>query len=92
MPNVTLGPFNTLNITAGTVYRLVGVAGINRPLDLINLGPGTVFLRSDKDPTVTDQNSLQVPANWAINSLITDGRIGLGVIADADTKISVKVT
>lgn len=95
MSDISLGPFNTLAISAGTVYRLrgaTGASGSNRPLDLLNIGPGTIYLRADLDPTLSDPYSLQLPAGWAVNDLITDGLIGLGVIADANTKISVKVT
>ena len=54
----------------------------------MNLGAGAIFLRSDADPSVNDPNSLQLPANWAINKLSVDGSTGLGVIAAADTKQS----
>jgi hypothetical protein len=91
MPDVTLGTLNTITVTAGTVYRLKGVAGMSRPADVLNIGPGAVFLRADLDPTVIDSHSLKLPAGFAVNALIVDGRVGLGVIADANTTISVVV-
>lgn len=94
MPNVTLGNYNTVAITAVSgVYRLkFPVSGYDRTIDLMNLGPGAIFLREDADPTVSDAASLQLPANWAVNKLTVDGGVGLGIIAAADTAISVRLT
>lgn len=90
MPNVTLGAFNTVAITAASgVYRLAGRAG---SVDVMNLGPGAVYVRTDQDPTVADPNSLQIPANWAVNKLPADANNGLRVIAAADTTISVRTS
>ena len=91
MPNVVLGTYNTIAITAASgVYRLNWVSGSSRALDLMNLGPGTIFIRADLDPTVDDPRSLEIPANWAINHLDVDGRTGLGLIATADTRVSMR--
>jgi hypothetical protein len=93
MPNVTLGPYNSITIAAASgVYRLKFVPpGFTRNIDLMNLGPGAIFIRGGTtDPAVNDANSLQVPANWAVNSVTVDGSVGLGVIAAADTTISVR--
>ena len=93
MPDVTVGPFNTVAITAASgVYRLTEAGGRSHPIDLMNVGPGSVFLRADLDPAVNDPNSLLLPANTGINHLVIDGSLGLGVIASADTTISVRVT
>lgn len=93
MPNVTLGPFNTITVAAASgVYRLTWPQGFTRSLDVMNTGAGAVFLRSDADPTVNGANTLQLPANWAINKLSVDGTVGLGIIAAADTTISVRMT
>ncbi len=93
MPDVTLSAYNTVAITAaGGVYRLKlppGAGGL-RQIDVMNLGPGAVFIRSDKDPTSSDPNSLQLPANWSANNLNVESNTGLGIIAGADTTISVR--
>ena len=92
MPDVTVGPFNTIAITAASgVYRLREAGGMSHPIDLLNIGPGSVFLRADLDPVVNDPNSLLLPANTGFNHLMVDGSLGLGIIATADTTISVKV-
>jgi len=94
MPNVTLGTFNSVAITAASgVYRLKFVGGSSRSVDLMNLGPGPVFIRSDAtDPTVNDANSLQLPANWAANKITVDGSNGLNIIAAADTTLSLRAS
>jgi hypothetical protein len=65
-------------------------AGGNRPVDILNLGPGAIFIRADKDPTTSDMNSLQLPANWSANRLNVESNTGLGIIAAADTTIGVR--
>lgn len=91
MPNVTIGVYNTIAITAVSgVYRLKSASGHLRTLDVMNTGTGTIFIRGDLDPTVNDPNSLQLPANFAANNLPVDGGTGLGIIAAADTTISVR--
>jgi hypothetical protein len=93
MPNVTLGYFANVPITAASgVYRLKFVGGSSRTVDLMNLGPGAVFIRSDGDPTVNDANSLQLPANWAANKITVDGANGLNIIAAADTTLSLRAS
>ena len=93
MPNVILSAYNTVAVTAASgVYRLKvppGAGGL-RQIDMMNLGPGAVFIRADKDPTSSDMNSLQLPANWSINGLNVESNTGLGIIAAADTTISVR--
>jgi hypothetical protein len=89
MPNVTLGAYNTITVAAASgVYRLKSVN--LRTVDVMNLGTGAVFIRSDSDPSINDANSLQIPANWAANGLNIDSGTGLGVIAVADTTLSIR--
>lgn len=71
--------------------RLKGALGTNRHVDILNLGPGNVFLRADLDPTVGDVFSLILPPNWAVNDVAVDGTQGIGAIPDAAAKISVTV-
>jgi hypothetical protein len=90
MPNVILGPFNTIAVAAAQgVYRLTGSQGIARTVDVLNVGPGSIYMRADKDPAISDPHALLLPPNWAKSGIIIDGRAGLGIVADADTMISV---
>ena len=91
MPNVTLGPLNTITVSAASgVYRLKTALGHMRILDVMNTGAGAIFVRGDLDPTVNDPNSLQIPSNFAVNGIVMDANSGLGIIAAADTTISVR--
>ena len=50
MPNVTLGGYNTVAITAASgVYRLSFNGGSSRSIDLMNLGGGAIFIRGRRD-------------------------------------------
>ena len=72
MANITLGPFNSLPITAASgANRLVFPSpGYARSVDVLNLGPGAIFIRADAtNPVLNDANALQIPANWAVNRL-----------------------
>ena len=93
MANITLGPFNTILVTAVSgANRLTWPGGFNRSVDILNLGPGALYMRADANPSAADPNSLQLPANFAMNRIAVDGTTGLGIIAAADTTISVRVT
>lgn len=93
MPNVSLGTYSTIAIAAASgVYRLTIPQGFTRNVDVMNTGAGAISLRADSvNPTVNDPNSLQLPSNWAANGIPVDGVTGLGIIAAADTTISVRV-
>lgn len=92
MPTSNLNPSNTLAIAAASgVYRLNVAAGRSGLANVLNLGPGTVYVRSDgTDPTVADVASLALPANMGFNGLSV-GSAGLRVIAGADSTITVQV-
>ena len=92
MPNVSLGSYNTLAVAAASgAYRLKPANGFSCTVDLMNAGAGAIYLRPDIDPTVADPKSLLVPANTALNGFTIDGATGIGVIAGADTTISVRI-
>lgn len=94
MPNVTLGGFNTLPVAAASgAYRLAYLPpGFSRSVDVMNIGPGSIFIRTDgTNPILNDPNALEIPANWAFNNLSVDSTLGLSVIAAADTTISVRM-
>ena len=92
MPNLTLGSLNTLSIVAASgAYRLLP-QGYSRTLHVLNLGPGSIYIRGDAtDPTVGDPLSLKLPSDWAQNDFSVMGGVGLGIIADANTTITVRV-
>lgn len=92
MPNISLGAVNTIALAAASgVYRLSFTGGASRSVDVLNMGTGTIFVRSDgTDPTVNDPASLALPGNFAANGLTVDGLNGMRVIAAADTTITVK--
>jgi hypothetical protein len=90
MATVILGNFNTVSLAAGTVARLKGPLGMNRAIAVLNIGPGTVFLRADDDPAVGDQFSLRLPPGFGLNEVPVDAS-GIGVISDGVAKLSVAV-
>lgn len=95
MANITLSAYNSIAITAASgANRLVYPnPGYPRTVDVLNLGPGAVFIRADvTNPTVNDPAALQLPANYAFNGLKVDSALGIGIIAAADTTISVRLT
>lgn len=91
MPDITLAPQNTLNLAAGIVSRLFlpGGTGLVQAANLMNLGPGTVWVRTGTDPAVNDPNSLKLVANSADNGLQFARFIGL--IAEADAAVVVRL-
>lgn len=93
MPNVQLYNFNTIPVTAGTVYRLVTRDPTRLVyFNLLNLGPGTLYYRAVGDPAVNDPQSAVLPALAADNQIpIYDGARGLGVLADQAGMISVRI-
>lgn len=91
MPDITLSPQNTVNLTAGTVTRLFipGGTGLVQAANLMNLGPGTVWVRTGTDPAVNDPKSEKLLANSADNGVQFARFIGL--IAEADTTIVLRL-
>lgn len=91
---VTLKPYNTVTLAATTVYQLVGPGGAGQILNIINLGPGSLYIRADADPSVGDANSFQVPASntQLLSFPVIRGSNGLRVISDQAGKISVQMT
>lgn len=87
MPDITLSIQNTVILTAGIVTRLFpsGNIGTVRKLNLMNLGPGVVWVRSQADPAVGDPQSEKLPANVADNGVVFQSFLGL--IAEADTTV-----
>lgn len=88
MPDVTLGSQNTLNLTPadGVFYlRPLGLIGAVRAVNVMNLGPGIVWIRTGADPAVNDPLSEKLPANTADNGVVFQSFLGL--IAETDTTV-----
>jgi len=83
-PTVTLKTFNTITLDHETLCHLVtGFCGSYR-VNILNLGPCTVYYRADADPAVNDPESITLPPGTADNGIvIPDGPAGLRVIAGA---------
>ena len=79
---VTLATFNRITLSGGEVFTLTtGFCGAFY-INVMNLGPCTVFYRADADPSVDDPQSIMLPPFAADNSiLIPDGIAGLRFIA-----------
>lgn len=91
MDTFVLGPTNTVTLAPGTVTRLKGALGVNRGVSMLNIGPGTVYLRVDDDPSVGDEYSIELPPGFGLNEVSIEGSQGVGAISDAPAKLSVVV-
>jgi hypothetical protein len=81
---VTLKPFNTIHLEHDEVCHLVTAHCGSYAVNILNLGPCTVYIRADADPHVNDPDSETLPPGSADNMLhIPDGPHGLRVIAGA---------
>lgn len=100
---VMVHTYNTLELTAGDVYHLVTpYAGPYAPLageasavyvNVLNLGPGNVYIRADDDPADGDPQSETLPPGHADNLiLVPDGPQGLRFLAmGALTTITIRL-
>ena len=82
--------YNTVPLTAGTGLRLVAQVPGCYYLNLLNLGPGTLYYSVGSDPAVGDPASVTLPVNLADNQIVWDGAQGVGVISDQTGKISIR--
>ena len=96
MHTVTLATYNTLTLVAWEVYELV--APFANPLaggyycSILNLGPGTVYLRETEDPDPNDPATETLPPLVADNLIVTpDSPRGLLVMADQNGRITARV-
>lgn len=81
---VTLQTFNTLRLEHEKVYKLVTKFCGAYYVNILNLGPCTVYLRDDGDPAVNDPDSETLPPGSADNLLLVpEGVNGLRVLAGA---------
>jgi len=80
---VILATYNTIFLTPFHVYILVTPYSGAYFLNILNLGPATVYIRADPDPVPSDPETETLPAFCADNAiLVPDGPAGLRVMAE----------
>jgi hypothetical protein len=85
-----LSGYNTVSLTANTPLRLVAAVSGHYYMNILNLGPGTLYYKADGDPTVGDPSSLTLPPNMSDNQVDVTGTQGLGVITDQTGTIAIR--
>ena len=81
---ITLSTFNTIQLSDGEVFTLVTQYCGAYSINVMNLGPCTVYYRADADPAPGDGQSVMLPPFTADNGvLIPDGTTGLRFVAGA---------
>lgn len=76
--SLAVGSTNTFQLAGDTIYTLVSEYCGSYSIDMLNLGPCTVYLRYGADPAVNDPASLTLPFGSAYNGFrIPDGTVGL---------------
>ncbi|HEX4594030.1 MAG TPA: hypothetical protein VH157_07130 [Bryobacteraceae bacterium] len=92
-PNViTLRRTNTLTLKALTPYQLVAATPGGCYFYILNLGPGTLYVRYEAAPTgpdFQDPAAFPLPANSPILQLYVTGTAGLFVLADTASRVGV---
>lgn len=82
---VILTDFNTIVLLAGQAYQLVTSQAPPAGAfiyNILNLGPGSIYMRDNQDPAVGDPLSETLPANAADNGIfVGEGTQGLRVLA-----------
>lgn len=79
----TLQTYNTLFLKPYDIYILVTPFAGTYYYNILNLGPGNVYLRGDGDPVVGGAATETLPASTADNAiLVPDGLAGLRVMCD----------
>jgi hypothetical protein len=91
MPDVTLYTFNTVALDQDVVYRLVPRASGTYYIDLLNLGPGTLYIRADGDPAPDDPQSETLPAMQYDNEIPVDGVKGLRILSDQAGQVTARM-
>jgi hypothetical protein len=82
MPDVTLSTFNTITLTANTVYRLVPLTAGSYYINMLNLGPGTLYIRTEADPSPNDPQSETLPSGLYDNQMPLDSTKGVRILSD----------
>lgn len=82
MSAVTLAPLNTVTLAGGEVFTLETKFCGAYHINVMNLGPCTVYYRADADPSPGDPQSATLPPGAADNGiLLPDGETGLRFVA-----------
>ena len=80
--SVTVATYNTVTLSDDNVFTLVTPHCGPYYYNIYNLGPCTVYIRDDADPTVDDPNSVMLPPYAADNLvLLPEGTTGLRFLA-----------
>jgi hypothetical protein len=88
--SIQLERFNTVALDGNTVYELVPPEPNVHLLNLVNLGPGSVYVRANADPSPGDPHSETLPKGALDNQIHTPGT--LRVVADPiGSSISVRL-
>lgn len=86
---VTVASYNTLTFNGDQVYRIVTPYAGPYFYNVMNLGPSTVYIRADQDPTVGDSLSVTLPPFACDNLiLVPEGTDGLRFVAGPPTASS----
>lgn len=86
---VALAPYNTVTLAASTATELVIAGGGSYYVQILNLGPGNLYIKRDNTVSATDAASYELPINMSLAPLT---RGPLWVLADQAGKISVALT
>ena len=89
--DVTLYTFNTLTVVANRADRMITPNPGKYWINIMNLGPGSVWLRADAPPAVSDPRSEELLPMTADNQISIDGSRGLGIIPDANGTVVVRI-
>lgn len=80
--SVTVATYNTITLSGGNVFTLKTPYCGAYYFDILNLGPCTVYIRADADPSPNDPQSETLPPFCADNQvLVPDGTVGLRFVA-----------
>ena len=86
---VLLEEFNTVEVDQDTVYELVPPESDLFRANVMNIGPGWLYMRSNDEPSVGDPHSTMLPPGAIDNQVRVPGR--LYVMATDDGMITVRL-
>lgn len=72
---VILDEFNTVFVTANTIYQLIPPEAHLFRANVLNLGPGWLYMRSNAEPSVGDVYSTILPPSAADNEVRVPGHL-----------------
>lgn len=89
-PPITLTHCNTIVLTPNVPQRMIAPASGRYMINILNLGPGTVYYCFDHDSSVADPLSITVPINFTDNDVHIDGVQGVSVVSDQNTTVAIR--